>query len=106
MKDTLVETFKRSGSISNILKTGRSLVTDAYENMDWDGVRQRILNHAAQEGVEAALLAGLNQVFDNLDAGILDGLMNNVSFDFTPGLFNSTQPILRSKLPLVIYADS
>jgi len=83
MKDTLVETFKRSGSISNILKTGRSLVTDAYENMDWDGVRQRILNHAAQEGVEAALLAGLNQVFDNFDAGILDGLMNNVSFDFS-----------------------
>jgi len=83
MKDTIVETFKRSGSISNILKTGKSLVTDAYENMDWDGVRQRILSQAASAGVEAALMAGLNQVFDNIDAGVLDGLMNNVSFDFS-----------------------
>jgi hypothetical protein len=83
MKDTLVETFKRSGSIDNILKTGRSLVTDAYQNMDWNGVRQRILDHAAQEGVSTLLLAGLNQVFDNFESGILDGIMSNVSFDFS-----------------------
>ena len=83
MKDTLVETFKHSGSISNILKTGQSLVTDAYHNMDWNDVKNRILNDAATQGVSALISAGLNQVFNNIDAGILSGVMSNVSFDFT-----------------------
>jgi hypothetical protein len=83
LKDTLIDAFKRGGSIQNIVATGKSLVTDAFDNMDWSKVKDSILKFAAQEGVSALLLAGLNQVFDNFDSGILDGLMNNVSFDFT-----------------------
>lgn len=83
LKDTLVYAFKQSGNVESLLTTGKSLVTDAFDNMDWNEVKNKILEYAVQQGVNVLLLNGLNEVLGNFDSGVLDGLMNNVSFDFS-----------------------
>ncbi len=80
LADTIV-TGVKSVSLNNILNTGRNLVADACNGIDWNRILADMGREAANQGVSAMIGSNLDELLKN--NAFLSNVMQNVSFDFS-----------------------
>ncbi len=79
--DTIVDGVK-SISLKNILNTGKNLVLDACNGIDWNKILQDIGRECASQGFNALVGDALSGMLND-ENGIASSILKNVSFDFS-----------------------